>query len=178
MPAAAAANSGSNGSPATAAPSSTKRASCDSKPSSSTNAAATLRGTNVPPSETSGPPATKVCGAVGRPGELLEIERIASALLIKGSSFRFVYRLAQELSSLSACERSDLCTDKRSPPIGTLERSRQPVRTSGGGAPPSQEHRCDGRPMEQRTQQLDRCCVRPVDVVEHKDERLDLREPL
>ena len=51
VPAAAAASSGSNGSPATAAPSSTRRATVDSISSSSARAAATLRGTCTPPSE-------------------------------------------------------------------------------------------------------------------------------
>ncbi len=53
MPAADAARSGSNGSPATDAPSSTSRAPSESTASPSVRAAATIGGTRTPASDTS-----------------------------------------------------------------------------------------------------------------------------
>ena len=130
--AAAAASSGSNGSPATAAPSSTRRAPSDSNPSSSASAAATEGGTSTSPSQSSRPgvPVRRRLGQ--RAGEVLEVERIAAALLVERGGLRSVDGRAEELTRLRAAERAKLDSDER---IVRDARSRAPptVAPAAGG---------------------------------------------
>ena len=80
--AAAAASSGSNGSPTTAAPSRTRRARGERHPSSSARASATPGGTSCSANVSS----RSSRNALGTQpaGELLEVERVAAALVVQG----------------------------------------------------------------------------------------------
>ena len=107
--AAAAASSGSNGSPATAAPSSTRRAPSESRANSSASAAPTAGGTSRSVGEGSG----GACRALAsqRSGELLEIERVAAALLVESGRGGLVDCFAEELASLVPRQSADLDAD-------------------------------------------------------------------
>ena len=52
-----------------------------------------------------------------------------------------------------------------------LEGGRQPLGQQPGAHRDRQQHRCGRRPPQQRAEQLDGRRVRPVEVVEHEDER-------
>jgi hypothetical protein len=177
MSAASAASSGSNGSPATAAPSSTRRISPGSSASSPVSAAATAGGTSTPasatlPSPVAGPPA-----GCGERGELLEVEGVALALLVKRRSRRAVLS-ADQLASLVGAQRADLDGGNRLVAARPLEGSGQPLRHLARTHCHGDQHRRAGRPPQQRSEQLDRPGVGPVEVVEHQHERLGGRERL
>ena len=177
VPAAAAASSGSKGSPATAAPSSTRRAGSDSGVSSSVSAAATADGTPMANDSSAarkpGPrPGRAPARAAGdrtgcrrslrraRPPRSLQRLRRgrsrASAGVNAPSSIR--------VSAASRCARS-------SAPRQSLRRLARPHRQS-------HQHRRGRGSAQQRAQQLDRCRVGPVDVVEHEHQWRRRREPL
>ena len=83
LEAAAAASSGSNGSPATAAPSRTTRAPLESRSNSSASAAATEGGTSMSPGQSSRAWAAVLRRSFGRAGEVLEVERVATARFVE-----------------------------------------------------------------------------------------------
>ena len=165
MPPAAAASSGSNGSPTTAAPSSASRASSPRSASSSARSAATGAGTSSR-------------GCAERPGELLEVEGIAAALLIQRLHGRLVDLIVQELASLGLRERTDLDPSQHAGAVRALERRGEPA-----GRLPGPEGGCDedgsvGRAPEEGAEELDRRSVGPVEVIDEEHERRHGREPL
>ena len=127
--AAAAASSGSNGSPATAAPSSRRRPPSDSSASSSLSAAAT-GGTSRPVTEISG--AEAVPPALGRPGELLEVEGVATALLVEDGCAGGVDPLAEELLSLIRRQSAELEPGQHRRTTRPLEGGRKTLRSLEG----------------------------------------------
>ena len=111
--------------------------------------------------------------AAERPGELLEIERVAAALGVEDARVDAIDRVAQQLARLVGAERAELDAGQqvrrasaRSSAVD--RRSGHVARTHGQ----RQEHRRGRRPAEQRSEQLDRRRVGPVEVVEHEHERL------
>ncbi len=175
VPAAAAASSGSNGSPATAAPSSTRRAASESSASSSLSEAATADGT--PMSVERASHSWRRRRAVERPRELLEIERVAAALLVEAAAST-VDRVAEQLSGLGGRQRAELDAGQHAGALRPLERGRRAARAADGDGPPARGAPRGRRPAEQRAEQLDRRRVGPVEVIEHEHERLRRRELL
>ena len=173
--AAAAASSGSNGSPATAAPSSRRRPPSDSSASSSLSAAATAAGLRGR-SRDLGSGGGSTCAlarpraARGRRGCHRSPGR--GRLRRRRRSFR-----PEALELHRASERP---SSSRVSAAARCARSRAAARASGSGGAERhcREHGRCGRPAQQRTEQLDRARVSPVEVVEHEDQRPRLRETL
>ncbi len=115
--------------------------------------------------------------ALGHPGELLEIEGITAAVVIEGGNRRFIDARSDEFGGLVARERVKLDLGKGACTARWLERHRQALRCLLGPQGQDEEHCGVGRPAEQRSQQVDRGGVGPVDVVQHEHERADPREP-
>ena len=108
-----------------------------------------------------------------RPGELLEIEGVATALLVED-----VDPFAYQLASLRLRQGAELHACERAGAMSSLERCCEPlgqlVRPDGHG----NEHGSGRRAAQQRAEQLDRGRVRPVEVVEHEEEGPRVREEL
>ena len=95
--------------------------------------------------------------------ELLEVERVASAVTVDGRD-RARLEIAQQLPRLRLAELAE----RHAPDRGHRERGRQP---GGRLARPEGEREEDRRPRaapQQRPDQLDRCGVAPVQVVQHE----------
>ena len=130
--AAAAASSGSNGSPATAAPPSSARVGATAAP-------APRSGQPLPPVA---PRRRQVeCWSPGpgraawRSAELLEVERVAAALLVEAVR-RSPRRLAEELGGLVALEAAKLEPDERPGSVRPLEGARPAARGAASAGRP------------------------------------------
>ena len=95
IPVAAAASSGSKGSPATDAPSRTRRADSDSSASSPVIEAATVDGTPIAASHVSSWTAAAPSARSSDRASCSQIERVAAALLVEGGCVSAVDRVAQ-----------------------------------------------------------------------------------
>ena len=109
--------------------------------------------------------------ALGRPGELLEIEGVAAAVLVQGGRGRLVDGRAEELSRLDARQSAELEADESAGAARRLECGGQPLRRLPRSQRDDEEDSCVRWPAKQRAEQVDRCGVGPVDVVEHEHER-------
>ena len=112
-----------------------------------------------------------------RPCQLFEVERIATAFGIELAGHGIVDGVAEEVLSLLTRQRAERETLKCPQAVRSLERVRQPVRRLTGPNRQRDEHGRVRWPTKKRTQQLDRCRISPMDVVEHEYERLGRREP-
>ena len=174
--AAAAASSGWNGSPATAAPSSTLRAPSERSPSSSASAAATAGGTSRSPGESGGAPALR--SRAQRSGELLEIEGVAAGVFVEG--VRASSSTASPRSSRASPRRegADLEASQRPRAMRALERGGDALRRLTRADRERHEHGSGRRPAQQAAKQLDRRRVRPVEIVEEEHQWRGRRQPL
>ncbi len=106
-----------------------------------------------------------------RSGELLEIERVAAALLVESGCSGAVNRFTEELARLAACQSADLDATKGPRAVRSLERGGDALRRLARSDSEPDEHGRGRRPAQQRTEQFDGCGVGPVEVVEHEHER-------
>ena len=164
--AALAASSGSNGSPATAAPSSTSRAVGESNVSSSPRDAATAGGipAAVSPAAAAGSPTMAAMAS-----QLLDVERIAARLLVEIDRV-LIGAPGQQLTHLR--ERQSAQFDSLQSALATrsLERSREALRNHSRAHREGNQHRCRGWASQKRGDELDRCRVGPMKVVEQEHE--------
>jgi hypothetical protein len=116
--------------------------------------------------------------AVERPRQLFEVEGVAAALQVQDVRVDAVGRIAQQLSRLLDAERAELDAGELVLARRPLERGRQAVRHVARAHREREEDRRGRRPAQQRSEQLDRRRVGPVEVVEHEHERLRRRELL
>jgi hypothetical protein len=116
--------------------------------------------------------------SVERPGELLKIEGVASALRVEDVRVNAIDRVAQELSRLLGAERAELDVGQQVGAPRPLERARQTLRQLARTHGQRQEHRRSRRPAEKRAEQLDRRRVGPVEVIQYEYERLRRRKLL
>ena len=113
-----------------------------------------------------------------RPGELLEVEGVAAALLVQRLHGRLVDLIIQELASLRLRERTDLDPLQHAGAVRALECGGE-----SAGRLPRPEGGCDedgsvGRAPEEGAEELDGRRVGPVEVVDEEHERRRGREPL
>ena len=113
-----------------------------------------------------------------RPGELLEVEGVAAALLVERGGRLAVHAVAQQLARLRLAQGPELEPGQTAGAMGALERTRQPLgqlpRAHGDG----DQRRRGGRTAQERVEQLDRAGVRPVRVVEQEHDRRRIRQDL
>ena len=148
------------------------------RPSSSASAAATLvRDSHTAMRELSGD-CGSCAGAVEHPRQLLEIERVAAALLEELCRSRPADRLAEELAGFAARERRQLKAMQRPGAVRSLDRREEPLRHLAGAHRQGEQHGRGRRPVEECTEQLDGSRVGPVEVVEHEHDRARAREQL
>ena len=169
-PATAAARSGSKGSPATAAPFSSARSVGMSDSSSSMSEAATARRHDAPDRRA---PAGAPQRSDAHARELLEVERIATALAVDRSGCARVEVAEQERRLLLAEALEDdppECRDRE-------RRRKVPGRLRGTEGEGDQDARPRGAP-EQCRKQGERRLVGPVQVIEDENERAFVREEL
>ena len=114
-------------------------------------------------------------GTVGRPRELLEVERIAAALLVEAGCIRSV---ADQLAGVLGAERPELDARDRPGAVRPFDRGAKPLAHLPRPHRQRDEYPSGRRSVEERAEQLDRRRIRPVDVVEHEHQRLCLRERL
>ncbi len=110
--------------------------------------------------------------AIEGPGELLEIEGVAAALLVQESGVRAFNRTAQQLLGFLVAEGAELDPVQRLRTVRLLERSREPLRHLARTDGECEYHRPRRRAAQQRSDELDRRRVGPVEVVEHENHRL------
>ena len=164
----AAATPGSNGSPATAAASSSPRAVMESEASSSASDAATALRDNTVGDATH---AATVKVARKSAGELLEVEGIAAAVVVH-RRHRHRVDSGEQLSRLCLAQRR-----KRDPGHGGRgQRRRQPRRSLTRTEGQREEDRAAPPAAQQRRDQLDGGAVAPVQVVQDQHERLVIRQ--
>ena len=113
-----------------------------------------------------------------RSRQLFEVERIATALVEEAASHGIVNGIAEEISGLLTSQRAEMEAVNSPDPVRPLKCVRQPVRRLTGTNPERDEHSRIRRPTKERTQQLDRCRISPMDIVEHEHEWLGRRKPL
>ena len=147
----------------------------DRSASSSASAAATIDGTPLAASEVSSRAAPSRGSRSASPRQLLEVEGIAAALLVERVR---VDRSPEQLTRLLRGERVQLDPGQQVGAPRPFERARQAL---GHVARTHGQREEDGRgrrTAQERSQQLDRGRVGPVQVVEHEHERLPRRELL
>ena len=142
------------------------------------SAAITVRGTSTPPSRELLRRERHRPVPVGGPRELLEVERIAAALLVETRDLITRDDFAQQLVSLPAREGDQLEPGEAPGAIRPLQPRREPVTELPGPRCERHQDRRGRRPMQQRRQQLHRRLIAPVQVVEHQHDRLAAREQL
>ena len=109
----------------------------------------------------------------GRARELLEVERVAAALRVQAR-----LRRAEQRLRLGLAERTERDLGHHPVAAGLLERGEQAVRHLAGAERERDQDRARRRAAQQVGDQLERGVVRPVDVVEHEQERVAHRHPL
>lgn len=104
-------------------------------------------------------------------GELLEVERVPTALGHERVQPARAHAASNQLGSLGARERSGL--DQLIGRAGDETRlgAARPLRQMKRAVGERQQHRCPGRATDQVRHQLERGVIRPVQVVDHDDER-------
>src|SRR4029077_18114688 len=107
--------------------------------------------------------------------ELLEVEGIAAAVLVED---RRVTCVADQLAGLLGAQRPHLDASHRAGAGRPFDGGPEPLAYLPWPYGEREQHSRDGRSVEERAEQLDRCGIRPVDVVEHEHDRLGLRERL
>ena len=174
-PAAAAARSGSNGSPATAAPSSTRRAPSGNRPSSSANAAPR---SPAPRRRRARGRAQRAHGRsrLAGAGELLQIERVAAALPVQDRRFVTLDCITEQPTGLAARERHQLEANQRLGPVRPLDRRRQALVGLQWTRRQRDQHRRRRRPVAKRLEGFRRA-RRQVNAV-HDGESVVLRPQL
>ena len=105
-----------------------------------------------------------------RAGELLEVERVASALGVQRAGRRAVDRVAQELPGLVARQGAELDPGRRSVAVRPVERGGEVLRELPGAHREGEEHPRRRRSPQQRAEELGGPRVRPVQVVQHEHE--------
>jgi len=74
-------------------------------------------------------------------GELLEVERVATAFREESTGLRFVHRFAEELVGFGPAERTKLDPDEAAGAVRVLERAREPLRNLAGTPGQGDENR-------------------------------------
>ena len=108
-----------------------------------------------------------MAGAPERARELLQVERVAAAVVVDG-----VGRVAEQPACLVAVQRSELEPGQRARAVRALERRQQPLGHLARADGERDQHRPRGRAPQQRADQLERAGVGPVQIVEREHERL------
>jgi hypothetical protein len=109
---------------------------------------------------------------------LLEIERIAPALLIQRADDWIVDGLADQLGRLAPRQRSQLDPVKHPIAVVAIERCRHRRRQLTRSRREHHQHTGGRRAAQQRAHQLRRRVVSPMEVIEDEHQRLGRREPL
>ena len=170
-PAAAAAISGSKGSPPTAAPSSTRRPVLDRGPELFAEGGGNCGWDPEDGRRDLGSGSLSVI-ALERPGELLEVERVAAAFLVEDGRSGGVDPVGEKLTGLGLREAADLDPRQCRRPMRPLERRRKSPRHLVLADRKRDEDGGGRRSAEERAEQLDGGRVCPVEVVQHEDERM------
>ena len=89
-----------------------------------------------------------------RPGELLEIERVAAALLVESACGVVVDGFAEELLSLAARQSADFDAEQCPRAVCPLERGGEPLRRLTRTDSQRDEHGRGRRPAQQRAEQF------------------------
>jgi hypothetical protein len=116
--------------------------------------------------------------AHGRPGQLLKVEGVSPALLVKQSGAGHVEPLAQQLPGLIQGQSAEVDPGHRRAAVRSLQCDGQTFRGLPGAERHRGEHGRGGLPAQQRAEHLDRCRVCPVEVVKDEDDRQAVREVL
>ncbi len=114
-------------------------------------------------------------GTAGRPCELLEVEGIAAAVFVEAGC---VHSVADQLAGVLGAQRPQFNAHDRAGAVRPFNRRAEPLAHLSRPHRHRDEYSSRGRSMEERTEQLDRRRICPVDVVEHEYQRLGLRECL
>ena len=91
---------------------------------------------------------------------------------------RDVDLFAEQLPSLVARQRADLDAGQLRRTVRSLEGGREPFGHRTGTVRHCDEHRCGRWPAQQCAEQLDRCSIGPVEVVQDEDKGFRRREQL
>ncbi len=113
-----------------------------------------------------------------RSRELLEIERVAAALLVESGCGGAFDSVAEELTSLPARKRADFHAEQCPHAVRPLERGGDAFRRLTRPDSQGDEHGRRRRPAQQRAEQLHRPGVSPVEIVEHEHQRPARRQSL
>ena len=113
-----------------------------------------------------------------RPRELLQIERVAAALIEESGCSGRADRLTEEFSGLAARQGADLDAHECAHPLRSLECGGDALRRLTGPDSQRDEHGRGRRPTQKRAEQLDGSRVSPVEVVEHQHQRRGRSESL
>ena len=116
--------------------------------------------------------------ALERARELLEIERVAAALLVQGLRLGSVDGSAEKVARLGAGQRAKLDARQCRGTLSALERGREALWHLPGSHGQDDEHGRSWWSAEQGAEQLGRGRVGPVEVVEHEHKRLCRRKLL
>jgi hypothetical protein len=104
-------------------------------------------------------------------GQLLEVEGVAAALLVQRLHF-----VADKRLRFLAAERVERQALERPVAVCAVKGAVEPRGQLVGPRSEREQHPGSGGPVQQRDEQVDRCGVGPVEVVEHEHERLGGRE--
>ena len=122
-------------------------------------------------------PASVTAGPEPRPpggtGQLLEVERVAAALLVAAPPATLA---ADQRGASSRVSASSSRRVERPGAVRAVKGAAEPRGQLVGPGREREQHAGGGRPVQQRDEQVDRCGVGPVEVVEHEHERLGGRE--
>ena len=123
---------------------------------------------------------SNACGVLKgeRSGELLEIERVAAAFLIESGCGVVIDRFTEELSSLVARQGANIDAQQCPRAVRSLERAGEALGRVTRSDGQRDEYRRCRRPAQQRTEQLYRSDVSPVEIVEHEHQRPARRQSL
>ena len=113
-----------------------------------------------------------------RPGELLEIERVAAALFVEVGRPGRADSFTEIGTRLGGTQGPELDPGQFCLAMCPLERNQQAFRRLARPHRQSNQHRSSRRAAQQRAEQLGRRRVRPVHVIEHEHQRRRRRELL
>ena len=113
-----------------------------------------------------------------RSRELLEIERVAAALLVESGRGGAFDRVAEKLPSLAARQRADFHAEQCPRAVRPLQRGGDALRRLTRSDSQRDEHGRGRRPSQQRAEQFHRPGVSPVEIVEHEHQRPARRQSL
>ena len=113
-----------------------------------------------------------------RSGELLEIERVAAALLVESARGGVIDCFAEELASLVLRQSVHIYAEQRACALAAFQRRGHALRSLTRSDSQRQEHSGVRRAAQQRAEQLHGSRVSPVEIVEREHKRPGAGEPL